>query len=157
MTGPAAAAGVRFRDAGSDDLPAVLRLLAQDSMQYFGPEPTRPTTAHEHALREISADPNQTLVVGVIDEEVVATAQLSFMRMIVGGGALYAQVEAVRTDDELRGRGIGGRLMEHLEGLARERGAARLQLTSNLTRTDAHRFYERLGFTGNHLGMKKHL
>lgn len=157
MTHPAHPAGVNFRDAAADDLPAVLRLLAQDSIQYFGPEPTRPTGAHEWALREISADPNQSLLVGVLDGDVVATAQLSFMRMIVGGGALYAQVEAVRTDQELRGRGIGGRLMEHIEELARERGAARLQLTSNLTRTDAHRFYERLGFTGSHLGMKKYL
>jgi len=40
---------------------------------------------------------------------------------------------------------------------ARRRQCSRLQLTSNKSRKDAHRFYERLGFRPTHLGMKLEL
>jgi hypothetical protein len=33
-------------------------------------------------------------------------------------------------------------------------GADLVQLTSDARRADAHRFYERLGFTGSHIGFK---
>lgn len=47
--------------------------------------------------------------------------------------------------------------MTWIEAEARRRGAARLQLTSNRTRTRAHGFYERLGYEASHVGMKKYL
>jgi GNAT superfamily N-acetyltransferase len=37
---------------------------------------------------------------------------------------------------------------------ARRRGCAVVQLTSDKTRTEAHRFYERLGFVASHEGLK---
>ena len=37
---------------------------------------------------------------------------------------------------------------------ARELGCYRVQLTSKAARTDAHRFYERLGFVPSHVGYK---
>jgi GNAT superfamily N-acetyltransferase len=37
---------------------------------------------------------------------------------------------------------------------ARRRGCALVQLTSDKSRTDAHRFYQRLGFVATHEGMK---
>jgi hypothetical protein len=40
---------------------------------------------------------------------------------------------------------------------AKQRGAQVVQLTTHKTRVDAHRFYERLGFKGTHLGMKLNL
>jgi GNAT superfamily N-acetyltransferase len=47
--------------------------------------------------------------------------------------------------------------MEYAEDHARAHGAALLELTSNKTRTAAHRFYERLGFLRSHEGFKKKL
>ena len=40
---------------------------------------------------------------------------------------------------------------------ARARGAGLVQLTTDLRREDARRFYARLGFVGSHLGMKRDL
>jgi GNAT superfamily N-acetyltransferase len=37
---------------------------------------------------------------------------------------------------------------------ARQRGCHLMQLTSHKSREDAHRFYEKLGFTKSHIGMK---
>jgi GNAT superfamily N-acetyltransferase len=36
----------------------------------------------------------------------------------------------------------------------RRRGCALVQLTTDKTRTDAHRFYARLGFVASHEGLK---
>lgn len=158
------------REAGPDDLETVLALTRQDSQHYFT-EPETVTDAQRSALAEIApkhsaalragrcphADPNQQLLVGEVDGRVVATAQVTWMRMLSADGGLYCQVEAVRTEASLRGQGIGRRLMEHVEAEARRRGAARMQLTSNRARTDAHRFYERLGYEASHVGMKKYL
>jgi len=40
---------------------------------------------------------------------------------------------------------------------ARELGCYRVQLTSNMARPAAHRFYERLGFEPSHRGFKLNL
>ena len=92
-----------------------------------------------------------------LDEQVVTTAHVTWIRMLSADGGLYCQVEAARTASDLRGRGIGAQLMSVIEDEARRRGAARIQLTSNRRRADAHRFYERLGYEPTHVGMKKYL
>lgn len=143
-----------IRAAGPDDLEAILALTAEDSMHYFD-EPAAVTDNQRAALAEISADPNQEILVGTIGDRVVCTAQLSWMRVLASDGGLYCQVESVRTATAVRGQGIGQRFMEHVEAEARRRGAARLQLTTNKERVRAHEFYQRLGFAPTHTGMKK--
>jgi GNAT superfamily N-acetyltransferase len=66
-------------------------------------------------------------------------------------------IEAVRVRSDLRGAGIGRRMMAYAVGRARSRGCAMAQLTSDKRRTDAHRFYERLGFLKSHEGFKYYL
>ena len=147
---------LQIREAGPPDLEAILALTAQDSQHYFD-EPEQVTENQRAALAEITADAHQQMMVGEIDGVVVCTAQVTWMRMLSADGGLYCQVEAVRTSSSRRGEGIGAALMTHVEDEARDRGAARIQLTSNLARTRAHSFYERLGYEGSHLGMKKYL
>jgi GNAT superfamily N-acetyltransferase len=147
---------LRIRAARPDDLEAILALQAQDSQHYFS-EPETVTDRQRAAIAEIIADAHQDLLVGELGGRVVCTAQVTWMRMLSADGGLYCQVEAVRTAADLRGQGIGGRLMAHIEADARDRGAARLQLTSNRDRVRAHAFYERLGFVPSHVGMKKYL
>lgn len=147
---------VTFREARADDLPTLLALMAQDSQHYFD-EPTRVTDRQRAALDEISDDPNQQVLVGVVDGAVVCTAQVTWMRVLSADGGLYCQVENVRTDADRRGSGLGGALMRHVEQMAVERGAARLQLTTNRVRERAQEFYRRLGFEASHVGMKKYL
>jgi GNAT superfamily N-acetyltransferase len=147
---------LRIRIAEVEDLPAILALTAEDSMHYYD-EPGEVTLNQRDAFEEITADPNQDLLVGTIDGRVVCTAQVTWMRMLAADGGLYCQVEAVRTSAALRGRGIGATLMASIEDEARKRGAARIQLTTNKQRERAHAFYEQLGFVPSHIGMKKYL
>ena len=147
---------LRLRSATQGDLAAILGLVAEDSMHYFT-EPGEVTDNQRAALDEITADPNQYLLVGEVEGVVVCTAQVTWMRMLSADGGLYCQVEAVRTSAARRGQGIGATLMSYIEDEARRRGAARMQLTSNRERVRAHEFYERLGFVASHVGMKKYL
>ncbi|GAA3522664.1 GNAT family N-acetyltransferase [Aeromicrobium panaciterrae] len=144
------------RRALPEDLEEIMALLAQDSMHYYE-EPAAVSANQRAAFDEIDTDVNQDLLVGELDGQIVCTAQVTWMRMLAADGGLYCQVEAVRTDSAMRGHGIGALLMESIEGEARRRGAARIQLTSNKERTRAHTFYERLGYVASHVGMKKYL
>lgn len=55
----------------------------------------------------------------------------------------------------LRSSGIGSAVMRWVgEAAAPAVGASMVQLTSDAARTDAHRFYERLGYVGSHRGFK---
>ncbi len=149
-----------IREATRADLPAVLALVAADAIREVAEDVGRdgaPAPGYVAAYEEITADPNALLLVGVLDGEVVATCQVNFLRHLMYHGGLVGQVESVRTAAGLRGQGIGTALMEWVLAECRRRGAVRLQLTSNAARTDAHRFYERLGFVASHVGMKRYL
>ena len=80
--------------------------------------------------------------------------QLSFLPGLSRQGALRAQVEAVRVRVDQRGRGLGEAMVRWVVEEARRRGCALVQLTTDKSRDDAHRFYERLGFVASHEGMK---
>jgi len=146
-----------IRMATRADLPAILRLTAQDSLSHPAEAAAAPSEAHYRAFDIIDAHPDHELVVGTIGDEVVATLQLSFIPGLGFGGAWRAQVEAVRVASNRRGSGIGSQMMRWVIERARARGCRLIQLTSNLARTDARRFYERLGFEASHIGMKLHL
>ena len=145
------------REATADDLDAILALMVQDARSPTTPTSAVATPRQRAALDELVADPAHQVLVGELEGTVVATAHVSWLRMLSADGGLYCQVENVRTDETHRGRGLGGQLMDWIESAARDRGAARIQLTTNRSRLDAHRFYERLGYEPSHLGMKKYL
>jgi len=113
--------------------------------------------AYEQAFRAIDADPAHLLLVAESDGQVVGTMQLSFLPGLARRGALRAQIEAVRVAESTRGSGLGAGMMTWAIDEARRRGCALVQLTSDKSRTDAHRFYERLGFVASHEGMKLRL
>ncbi|MHA6760115.1 GNAT family N-acetyltransferase [Streptacidiphilus sp. PAMC 29251] len=142
-----------FRRAGSDDLPAIVALLADDALGATRETPGD-LTPYRAAFARIAADPQQRLLVAERDGEVVGTLQLTLIPGLSLQGATRAQIEAVRVRADERGSGLGTRLIEHAVEESRRLGAALVQLTSNAGRTDAHRFYKRLGFTGSHLGYK---
>ena len=102
----------------------------------------------------IDADPHQYLAVAEVAGEVVGTLQLTFIPGLSRLGATRALIEAVRVRADQRGGGLGRQLAEWAIATARARGAALVQLTTDASRTDAHRFYERLGFVASHVGMK---
>jgi GNAT superfamily N-acetyltransferase len=144
------------REAGADDLEAVVRLQREDVIREVH-EDAVPVAAYRAAFDEITADAHQQLLVGEVGGEVVATAQVTWIRRLTYVGGEMGVVESVRVRSDLRGRGLGERLMRHVVDLARDRGAVRVELTTNARRDAARRFYERLGFVGSHVGMKLYL
>lgn len=147
-----------FRDARPEDLAALLHLLADDAIaqarQGYAPEVT---PAARQAFDDITADPNNELLVGELDGTPVAMLQLTYIPGLSRGGMRRALVEAVRVRADLRGQQLGAALMREAEARARARGCGLVQLTTDVRRTDAHRFYARLGYVPSHVGMKKAL
>ncbi|KGM35777.1 GNAT family N-acetyltransferase [Inquilinus limosus] len=146
---------VTMRPAEAGDLPAILRLLADDPL---GKNREAAVEApYQAAFAAIAADPNHEMVVAELDGRVVGCFQLSFIPGLSRRGAWRAQIESVRIDSALRGRGAGRAMMEWAIARARSRGCALVQLTTDKRRPDAHRFYARLGFVASHEGMKLEL
>lgn len=145
-----------IREAVADDLEPVIALLREDVIREVD-ESDVPASAYRAAFDEITGDAHQQLLVGEQGGEVVATAQLTWVRHLTYRGGLMCVVESVRVRSDRRGSGLGRRLMDHVIGLARERGAARVELTTNAQRERAQKFYRELGFVGSHVGMKLYL
>jgi GNAT superfamily N-acetyltransferase len=147
---------VALRRALRPDLPALVALLAADDLGATrdGIRGQADRDAYERAFQAIDHDPAQLLLVADADGRVVGTLQLSFIPGLSRRGALRAQIESVRVAPTMRGRGLGEALFTWSIAEARRRGCALVQLTTDKTRTDAHRFYDRLGFTASHEGLK---
>lgn len=145
--------GFVVRPARADDVPALIPLLVEDAIRVLD-ESTADDPIYAAAFARIAADPNQLLVVGTLDGRVVATLQLTFLQYLMHRGRQICLVEAVRVARAERNQGLGERLMWWAIDEAKRRDCARVQLTTNKQRKDAHRFYERLGFVASHEGMK---
>lgn len=145
---------LRVVRAEREHVPPVIGLLADDPLG-SGRESAADDPAYIAAFERIDADPNQLLVV-VIDGQgtIVGTLQLSLLAGLSRGGMLRAQVEAVRVAPTHRGTGLGASLFEWVMNHSRAQGAGLLQLTTDKARPQAKAFYERLGFTATHEGMK---
>jgi ribosomal protein S18 acetylase RimI-like enzyme len=147
-----------IRRATEDDLVAVVRLLADDPLgaareQYAVPLPD----AYRAAFAAMEAQPGNELLVAAIEHEVVGCLQLTVIPGISRLGATRAQIEGVRVAAAHRGAGIGESLVHDAIERAKRAGCTIVQLTTDATRADARRFYERLGFEATHVGMKLHL
>ncbi|WP_156760529.1 GNAT family N-acetyltransferase [Microbacterium karelineae] len=146
-----------LRAARDGDLDALIALIANDPVSAargdVGSSEDRDDYAR--ALGEIGADPRNTQLVAELGGEVIATMQLTVLPGLARQGASRLQVETVRVRDDLRSEGIGAALMRWASDVAAPALGARLiQLTSDAARTDAHRFYERLGYAPSHIGFK---
>ena len=145
-----------FRRAGIDDLPAILTLLVDDEHGRSREVVSDPPDPHYiAAFRAMEADANQLPIVGVVGKRVVAYLQLTVIPGLSRLGRTRGQLESVRVARDLRNQRIGRRLMEYATKEARHRGCSLMQLTTDKTRPDAKRFYESLGFTASHEGMKR--
>jgi ribosomal protein S18 acetylase RimI-like enzyme len=150
--------GSIFREAKLADLSKIVRLLADDFLggsreQDIDPLPQN----YLAAFREIDGDPNNELIVAELDKKIIGAFQLTYTPSISFQGSKRCTVESVRVDSSLRGQGIGREMMLWAIERAKERGCVSMQLTTHSERKNAHRFYEKLGFKGTHLGMKLRL
>jgi GNAT superfamily N-acetyltransferase len=147
-----------IREATPADLEAIVRLHEADAVGGHGDVWTEENrSAYEAAFHALAAHPDHRLHVAEEGGRIVGTFLLSFLPGLTGIGALHAELRAVQVRSDLRSQGIGARMVAFAEAEARRRGAAVIELTSNLKRVEAHRFYERLGYAKSHAGFKKKL
>ena len=146
---------MKFRTATADDLPAIVRLLADDSLGATRERDEDPLPQqYREAFAAMGRMGANMVILVVEDGGVIGCLQLILIPGLGRLGMTRAQIEAVRIDRRYRGRGIGEALIRHAIEHAREQGCGLVQLTTDRSRGDAHRFYERLGFKASHIGMK---
>ena len=145
-----------FRRARRLDATPIARLLADDVL---GGDRERPGEARPYlaAFDRVDADPAHLLAVAEIRGRVVGCLQLTFIPGMSNLGAKFALLQAVRVATDVRGQGVGHAFMTWAMDEARARGCASIELLTHQTRTEAQRFYEHLGFTPSHIGMKRTL
>lgn len=144
-----------IREAGEDDVPGIVALLAADVLGGHGDTADKSALPdYIKAFERIAGSPNDSLYVAETGGEVVGTFQTTLITSLLGRGASSLKVEAVHVRPGVRGQGVGRAMMRFAIERAQEAGARSVQLTSNKARADAHRFYERLGFARSHVGFK---
>lgn len=145
------------RDATAADLPRILELLDQLPLS---PDDARrdPDSAraerYQAAFREIEGSDRHRLLAVEVDGRIVGTCVVIVVPNLSHEGQPWAIVENVVIDEGERGKRYGELLMQRTREIAQEAGCYKLTLTSSKPRTDAHRFYQRLGFTATHEGFR---
>jgi len=144
-----------IRTARAADLPAVVAMLADDPLgagreRYAEPLPE----AYRAAFAAIEAQAGNAVLVAERAGILLGCLQLVFIPHLTRLGMTRAQIEGVRVARAARGQGIGEALMVEAVARARAAGCGLVQLTTDATRPEARRFYERLGFVASHIGMK---
>jgi GNAT superfamily N-acetyltransferase len=150
---------ITLREARRADVAVIVHLLADDHLGAARERVTDPPLpAYFEAFERVAADPRNLLMVAEDSSgSIVGTLQMTFIPGLSNQGAELALVEAVRVSSSLRGRGVGEQMMAWAMDEARRRGCANIELFTHASRTDAQRFYERLGFPRSHVGMKQSL
>lgn len=144
-----------FRRATTEDLPEIVALLAADQLGATREDASLPLADdYTRAFTAISDDPNQCLAVGAKDGAIIATLHLTFIPGLSRRGSWRGQIEAVRVAEAYRGASIGEAFFDWAIEQCRARGCSLVQLTTDKSRDDAHRFYARRGFQPSHVGYK---
>ena len=146
---------IAIRNATRADLPRVIELIYLGAAA--GPLPVPPAPLADgfiRAFERFESNSDAAVMVAELDGEVVGTFSLTFLANLSNGGRDVAQIESVHVAEALRGQRIGEAILRWAIDASKARGCFRLQLTSDKRRTDAHRFYRRLGFAQSHEGMK---
>ena len=149
---------IMIREARDEDVAAIVALFAADGIGGHGDtSDAEALPAYRAAFAQICASPNDRLYVAELGGDIVGTFQTTLAPRMTGRGRPVFTIEAVQTRADKRGRGIGAAMMRFAIAAAHESGARLVQLSSNAARTDAHRFYERLGFAKTHVAFKMKL
>jgi ribosomal protein S18 acetylase RimI-like enzyme len=135
----------QVRDAEERDLERLLGLYGELSEGDFARMPADVEVSRV-VLARIISDRRRHLCVAEHVNEVVGSAELIVIEGLTHRAMPWAVVENVIVSREIRGRGAGTALLEHLLSLARASGCYKVQLHSGKQRVDAHHLYRRLGF-----------
>jgi ribosomal protein S18 acetylase RimI-like enzyme len=146
---------VIIRVARRDDVPAIIQLLADDALGASREQPAEPLAqAYGDAFDAMTKQTGNEVLVADQAGAVVGCLQLTIIPGLSRLGMTRGQIEGVRVSSRHRGKRIGETLMLAALERSKEHGCKLIQLTTDKSRVDALRFYERLGFQDTHLGMK---
>jgi GNAT superfamily N-acetyltransferase len=146
---------MKLRRASPEDLPAIVALLADDTLGATREDPSLPLhSRYTAAFAAIDKDVNQLLIVAEDQGMIVGCLQLTLIPGLSRTGMWRGQIEAVRVKRNERSAGVGREMVSFAIEECRRRGCGLVQLTTDLARPDAHRFYAALGFAPSHIGMK---
>lgn len=146
---------VTIRRAGRDDVPSIVRMLADDPLGSGRERVEDPLPeSYFRAFEAVDRDPNIQLMVAEDGEgAVVGCLQLCILPGLSSQGAFRGLIEDVRVATHCRSRGIGEQMVQWAVAQARARGCILVELLTHNSRIDAQRFYKRLGFAQSHAGM----
>ncbi len=150
---------MKFRDAEFEDLPAIVTLLADDHLGAKRERPDDPLShAYIDAFHAVNQQPgNRIIVVEDSDGRLSGCLQLTITPGLSRTGMTRATIEGVRIRKDRRETGLGGKLVEYAICEAKKAKCGMVQLTTDAGRSEARRFYEKLGFVASHIGMKRTL
>ena len=149
---------ISFRRAIDSDLPGIVAMLADDELGCKREDTSIPLNAkYIGAFKGIEKDSNQMLVVVEENGALVGCLQLTFVPGLSRLGMWRGQIESVRIDSRSRGKGLGRKMIEWAIAECRKRGCGLVQLTSDKSRDKARHFYESMGFSATHEGLKLNL
>jgi len=134
---------VIIRKALASDVESILELYKQL-------QPLDPVVDVETAMPvwEQSAKSGVTYFVAEVDKRVIATCYIAIIPNMSRGCSPIGYIENVVTASDFRRRGIGRRLMSAAVEHAKAQGCYKALLKSSKKRTEAHEFYESIGFDG---------
>lgn len=148
---------VRLTRAIESEVGEIVSLLADDELGRL--REATDLDRYSAAFRAIDSDERHLVLVARVgdQEEIVGTMQLTIIPGLARNGSTRLQIEAVRVAEQVRGVGLGAVMFEFAHEHGRRQGAEFVQLTSDKSRTCAHRFYEGLGYRASHEGFKRQL
>jgi GNAT superfamily N-acetyltransferase len=132
-----------IREANAEDLQGVLRVYSEaglDTGENLG------LAESEAILKRIEQYPNYKVFVAETEGQIAGTFALLIMDNLAHRGARSGLVEDVGVLPSFQGKGIGKEMMQFAMNRCKEHGCYKMALSSNEARTDAHKFYESLGF-----------
>src|SRR5699024_4374795 len=144
-----------IRKAYIKDLPDIVRMLADDEFgsqreKYEDPLPEE----YYQAFNAIDSQIGNQILIATENQVVISCRQLTIIPGLARQGMKRAKIEGARVDGKERGKGTGEALLKKAIAIAESEACGLVQLTTDKQRNDAHRFYEQLGFTASHEGMK---
>ena len=149
---------IKIRSATYNDLPRIVEMLANDPLGKQREQFTAPLPKfYIQTFDAIDKDPNNELIVAQKSNDIVSVLQLTFIPCLTYRGGWRLLIEGVRVNPCFRGHGIGKKLLYYAIDRAKQKKCVMVQLTTDKSRIDTHRFYENLGFKATHEGMKLHL
>ena len=134
---------MEFRTLTGSDLGSLVELYQQ-----LDPKDGLSAEACEAAWKEIEKNPDIRYFGAVEGGKVVSTCYAVIIPNLTRGCRGICFIENVVTDREYRNRGLASRVIGMAVDFAKERYCYKVILQSGKARTEAHRFYERIGFDG---------